>query len=85
VIKKPRERGGHSPRWTAVLEMMMMMMMMMLTLTFRKNMRSPPEGDGDGTLVSIWTKCNHLDDDGNVNVILQSYEFNGVVSDDRSV
>jgi hypothetical protein len=28
VIKKPRGRGGHSPRWAAEPEMMMMMMMM---------------------------------------------------------
>jgi hypothetical protein len=27
VIKKPRERGAHSPRWAAEPEMMMMMMM----------------------------------------------------------
>jgi flagellar basal body-associated protein FliL len=32
VIKKPRERGGHSPRWAAEPEMMMMMMMMMIII-----------------------------------------------------
>jgi hypothetical protein len=32
VIKKHRERGGHSPRWAAEPEMMMMMMMMMIII-----------------------------------------------------
>jgi hypothetical protein len=32
VIKKLRERGGHSPRWAAEPEMMMMMMMMMMMI-----------------------------------------------------
>jgi hypothetical protein len=32
VIKKPRGRGGHSPRWAAEPEMMMMMMMMMIII-----------------------------------------------------
>jgi ABC-type sugar transport system permease subunit len=32
MIKKPRERGGHSPRWAAVPEMMMMMMIMMMII-----------------------------------------------------
>jgi hypothetical protein len=32
VIKKPRERGGHSPRWAAEPEMRMMMMMMMMII-----------------------------------------------------
>jgi hypothetical protein len=32
VIKKPRGRGGHSPRWAAVPEIMMMMMMMIIII-----------------------------------------------------
>jgi hypothetical protein len=32
VIKKPRGRGGHSPRWAAEPVMMMMMMMMMIII-----------------------------------------------------
>jgi hypothetical protein len=31
VIKKPRGRGGHSPRWAAEPEMIMMMMMIIIT------------------------------------------------------
>jgi Ca2+/Na+ antiporter len=32
LIKKPREREGHSPRWAAEPEIMMMMMMMMMII-----------------------------------------------------
>jgi hypothetical protein len=32
VIKKPRERGGHSPLWAAEPEMMMMMMMIIIII-----------------------------------------------------
>jgi hypothetical protein len=32
VIKKPRERGGHIPRWAAEPEMMMIMMAMMMVM-----------------------------------------------------
>jgi hypothetical protein len=32
VIKKPRERGGHSPLWTADSMMMMMMITMMMII-----------------------------------------------------
>jgi hypothetical protein len=32
VNKKPRERGGHSPRWAAEPEMMMMMMMVIIVI-----------------------------------------------------
>jgi hypothetical protein len=32
VIKKPRERGGHSPRWTTDPEMMMMMMIIIIII-----------------------------------------------------
>jgi hypothetical protein len=32
VITKPRGRGGHSPRWAAVSEMMMMMMVVVVMI-----------------------------------------------------
>jgi hypothetical protein len=32
VIKKPRERGGHSPRWAAEPEKMVMMMMVVVVM-----------------------------------------------------
>jgi hypothetical protein len=32
VIKKPRGRGGHIPRWAAESEMMMIMMIMMIII-----------------------------------------------------
>jgi hypothetical protein len=32
VIKKPRGRESHSPRWAAEPEMMMMMMMMIIII-----------------------------------------------------
>jgi hypothetical protein len=32
VIKKPRERGGHKPRWAAEPKKMMMMMMIIMII-----------------------------------------------------
>jgi cell division protein FtsL len=32
VIKKPRERGGHSPRWAAKLEKILIMIKMMIII-----------------------------------------------------
>jgi hypothetical protein len=46
MIKKPRERGGHSPRWAAEPEkrkknmMVMMMMMMMIIIIIMLNLES---------------------------------------------
>jgi hypothetical protein len=37
VIKKPRERGDHSPRWGTEPEMMMMMMMIMMMINNNNN------------------------------------------------